>query len=161
MGSCILSRINYCISWPFQATVNNGLILFITNESYWFDKWKQQVFILFFKKHLPTFMYLMESVVTIIVYYIISRSVSFCAKPRDWRPKRSWGRQLGEAQKELLLIYYKCLVIFSNVFVYNFFNQLWLLNFIYELKTQIYKFVKFWNKTIFWIFHNDVKLWPD
>jgi hypothetical protein len=40
-----------------------------------------------------------------IVYYIISsRNVSFCAKPRDWRPKCSWGRQLGEAQKELLLL---------------------------------------------------------
>jgi hypothetical protein len=39
----------------------------------------------------------------IVDYIIKSRSESFCAKPRDWRPRRSRGCQLGEAQKHLLL----------------------------------------------------------
>jgi hypothetical protein len=39
----------------------------------------------------------------IVDYITKSRSESFCAKHRDWRPTRSRDRQLGEAQKDLLL----------------------------------------------------------
>jgi hypothetical protein len=36
----------------------------------------------------------------IVDYTIKSRSESFCAKARDWRPTRSRGQQLGEAQED-------------------------------------------------------------
>jgi hypothetical protein len=47
---------------------------------------------------------LLLSVVKIVDYVIRSRSESFCAAPRDWRPRQSRGRQLGEAQEDLLLL---------------------------------------------------------
>jgi hypothetical protein len=39
----------------------------------------------------------------VVDYIMKSRSESFCAEPRNWRPRRSWGRQLGEAQNDLVL----------------------------------------------------------
>jgi hypothetical protein len=46
--------------------------------------------------------YEMDAVEIMVDYIIKSRSESFCEKPRDWKPRRSRARQLGEAQKDLL-----------------------------------------------------------
>jgi hypothetical protein len=64
---------------------------------------KQQTLICYFCWFLYFRNQLLLSVVKIVDYVIRSRSESFCAAPRDWRPRQSRGRQLGEAQEDLLL----------------------------------------------------------